>query len=881
MRFAHSELLEWLNSGITVVTPDSLTAAVIQQQYAAVQLQAGRLAWSQPRVQPWTSFLEQTWRELRYRLRRRVPVVLSGCQERLLWEEAVERSEVKVLDVAATAQSAVEAYRFVSDWQLPLEDMAWEQESDSATFLNWLREIKRRCEKQNWLLEADLPWFLVEQASHLKLSQQQFVFAGFEPQPTKAALHLTAKFEEAGATVRWAEARKKSSPLLSVCAADRENELQLAARWARARLEEKPGASIAIYVDDLDQHRSTVERIFRDVLQPGNALAPVSTVAGTRAELPCHVHSAAPLSAHPVITAAFALLDFALSMVPVNSISRVFNSPFFVGGSAERSRRAVAESRLRSLREMELPLSAVEKYSAECPLLQEIWPLFRVALNEMPRKRGEPAQWSTIWKNLLRAAGWPGSKSLTPLEKTAVRQWQSALDSFESLGLARRSLSAAQALDYLRSLTTEEGPRSGSLLSPIQILEPQSAVSFRFDYAWLVGGSELAWPPAWESPAYVPLSLQRTANVLSAAAGGRRERACRLTEAIEASASTVVISFSGDQAVSVRLSPFFAKNRQIRSHEDLHPWARKCVADQIKPSLLQETEDWQAPPLSPSKQSSGGTYLLRSQSQCPFQAFARWRLSACGLDESVFSFDAGKRGDFLHKALASVWTQIKNSDRLHQLPPEELRRIVAESVHESLASDAVATPFRDRLRKAEAERLQKLILQWLQREKERPERFEVQDLEHEFNVQLDGLSLRLRTDRIDRLENGHLVVIDYKSGKVDRKTLDGERPKEPQLLVYAAMLGSNVDGLYFASVRREEGGPDGYGIADFFGTGEVMDPVDWQAQLKHWSETVTKLASEYQHGYAAVAPLKGACDFCDMKPICRILEDRSNSEEAE
>ena len=877
MHFAHPELSKWLNSGATVVTPDPLLAAVLQQQYARHQLQSGQRTWRQPPILCSSAFLEQTWRDERYRLGRSVPVLLSQCQEQLLWEEAIQNSEVRVLDVAATAQSALCAYRFISDWQLPLEDPAWEQESDSSTFLGWLHEVKDKCEKQNWILAADLPWFLTAKTVRLPL-RGHVVFAGFG-QRTKAMAHLAAAFEAAGTPVTWAEGNKKPAGLLSICAADWEEEMQCAARWARARLEEKPDASIAIYVDDLCGKRPAIERALRDVLQPAAALAPVS--GGTRKpELPYHLHGSAPLSEHPVIAAAFALLDFASPLVPIRSIGVVFNSPYFAGGNKERSERATAEARLRSLREMELPFSAIESQSALCPILKQIWPSFRVVLNSLPRQRAEAAEWAEGWRNLLQSAGWPGDEPLTRLEE-AVRQWQAVLGSFESLGLAYSSISAERALAHLRSLAGAEGPCAGDLLSPIQVLEPQCAVSLCFDFAWLVGGSELDWPPSLNSPAYLPLSLQRAASVLTATAAGRREHACQVTEAIESSASAMVVSFSGNQVANVRLSPLFTRVRQVESFDDLHGWAGKRVADQITLSLLEEVDDRQGPPLPLSKLSSGGTYLLRSQSQCPFQAFARWRLSACGLDQSVFSFDAGKRGDFLHKALALVWEEIQNSDRLHQLDPDELRELVARAVQGSLSSDRIATPFRTRLRKAEAERLQLLILQWLRREKERPDWFQVRNLEHEYNVQLSNLRLKLRTDRIDQLENGHLVVIDYKSGKVDRKTLDGERPKEPQLLVYTAMLGSDVDGLYFASVRREDGGPAGYGLADFFGAGEVMKPEAWQAQLKQWAGTVTSLAEEYESGYAAVAPLKGACDYCDIKPVCRILEHSPNLEDPE
>ncbi len=113
---------------------------------------------------------------------------------------------------------------------------------------------------------------------------------------------------------------------------------------------------------------------------------------------------------------------------------------------------------------------------------------------------------------------------------------------------------------------------------------------------------------------------------------------------------------------------------------------------------------------------------------------------------------------------------------------------------------------------------------------------------------------------------------------MDRRNLDDERPKEPQLLVYAAMLGDSVDGLYFASVRRDEGGASGYGRVAHFGDKKELSGVEWKQQLAEWAATVTRLAQEFESGRAPVTPSKGACQYCEIKPICRIEESRGDVE---
>jgi hypothetical protein len=44
---------------------------------------------------------------------------------------------------------------------------------------------------------------------------------------------------------------------------------------------------------------------------------------------------------------------------------------------------------------------------------------------------------------------------------------------------------------------------------------------------------------------------------------------------------------------------------------------------------------------------------------------------------------------------------------------------------------------------------------------------------------------------------------------------------------------------------------------------------------------VEKLALGFLHGEAAVDPIKGACEYCGVKPLCRVNEMRGAQEEDE
>ena len=103
----------------------------------------------------------------------------------------------------------------------------------------------------------------------------------------------------------------------------------------------------------------------------------------------------------------------------------------------------------------------------------------------------------------------------------------------------------------------------------------------------------------------------------------------------------------------------------------------------------------------------------------------------------------------------------------------------------------------------EEQRLTRLVTEWLDYEAARMD-FEVAETEVKRTVHIDGLTFDLRLDRIDRLNEDSLLVIDYKSGDVSPKSWELPRPDDVQLPLYAGFaLGEDekLGGLVFAKVR--------------------------------------------------------------------------------
>ena len=105
-------------------------------------------------------------------------------------------------------------------------------------------------------------------------------------------------------------------------------ELESAARWARARLEQgvargKP-VRIGVVVPDLKLRRREVARVFRRVMG---------------SPLPFELSIGEPLSSHAIVDFALSLFEFSLGEIEFEQASRLIRSPFLGGADQELAAR--------------------------------------------------------------------------------------------------------------------------------------------------------------------------------------------------------------------------------------------------------------------------------------------------------------------------------------------------------------------------------------------------------------------------------------------------------------------------------------------------------------------------------------------------------------
>jgi probable DNA repair protein len=835
-----------LESGAVAVTATSRLARDLRLGFHGRQRDLGRKSWQTADVLPLDSLLKRLWTDWLYSARSgSAPVLLSEAQETAIWEGIIGDPEnAPLLDVPGTAVRASEAWRLVHQYDLPIREGNFRASDDCEAFLGWAREYEQTCRDNWWLDRGTLPEFLLRRlASDEVPLSGQILYVGFdELTPLERRL-----FKALGA--QGIELPRQEPVVRRLSLADAEHEIESAAAWARATLDRENGARIGVVVPDLTARRSAVQRVFQrtfDGLPFGEASQAF------------HLSLGPPLAEYPAIHAALLILEAAIGPISIARAGMLLRSHFIEASREEASARAALDARLRRRGSMEFSIDELRSSAGGCPVLQKHLAFLGKRVRELAGNQTASA-WSDDFSDLLKSAGWPGEESLDSASYQAAQAWRDLLGEFSSLDLALLPMGIRAAWDRLRRLAGETLFQPEDRGAPVQVMGVLEAKGLRFDHLWITGLHDGAFPAPASPHPFLPLGLQRDCGVPGSSAGLELERSRRALDRLVRSGARVTLSFpSREGEQELRKTPLIAGSWE----------AMPLQAPLLEFTPTDSIADNQGPALTVDGPVLGGATLLKEMSACPFRAFARFRLGARALEDAAFGLSYRDRGSGVHGALDEFWKETKSHAALCELAEHELHERIGRSVDKALEKQSGKIAH-----KLETKRLRGLLSEWMKLERLRKP-FQVLFSEEKTDTSLGGLKLTLRIDRVDELPDGRLVILDYKTGKIVKTGWDGERPAEPQLPIYAVALERPVAALAFARVRTGGIGFTGIDEADTLGvmrtTDRIAMGVPLAEQTNLWRTVLENLAEGFRSGEARVDPLPSACEYCDLRSLCRI-----------
>lgn len=866
------EIDAWLRGGGLVVTASERTARSLTAAFHRARRAEGLTAWPSPNIQDWQIFVRNAWSERLADGR----LVLSPIQEQSLWAEIIATAEPHAAQLEGArdrlASLAMEAFSLLANYAPALLDerarAGWDQ--DAAAFSAWLTSFDDACRAGKMISAARLPLELITVLKADASERPTVLLAGFD-----RILPVQQQFFAAWGKCSEVAAGEPASKIAFYSAGDPSSEVEVCAIWCRQQLTANPRARLLVVTQDLRTRRGEIERAFLRFTQAGqfefSLGVPLNQVALARsANLLLHWLDGA-ISEQDLDW----LLSSSYAATPDESLALTAFLRAIRHHKGQRTRWPLAEF-IRQRPGPALPSSWLARIT-----------LVRRRLLDFARGPHTPVEWADLLPALLNDIGWPDTQPLTSAEFQAHRRWQQAVDECASLGFDGRRIPWADFLRVLDRTISETLFAAESQDAPILIAGPAETAGLNADAVWFMGANQDAWPAVGATHPLLPLAVQRQAAMPHATAQLDWDLAATVSRRLLASAPEVRFSFA-------------------RQSDDVEMLPSRLVAQLAGP--LQASPAELKPPPAPAPltvefsdatqlpflagEIAGGSTILTAQSQCPFKAFATARLCAEDWDPAEAGLTPIERGQLVHDVLHSVWAGppdgirshadlVKKSDQLPAFVAEHVQRVFQAKLP-SRARQGMPQRYLD----LEKVRLANLVVEWLRYESTRVP-FTVIDTEKKTQASIADRRLTLRLDRIDRLLDNSLLVIDYKTGNVTPQSWELPRPNDVQLPLYAGFaIGETEElgGLVFAKLLPGERHREFTGrvrraretlLNDLNGaTNLVRNPLE-DADVLAWRDYIAGLAWDFLAGRAEVDPRKypETCERCGLQSICRIEEN--------
>ena len=892
-----SKLLPYIEEGVTLLTPNLRIKDAIISQY--IDERKTRVT-PTPAVYPVDVFIQHQWKI--YARSSTGPCsnlsLLSSQEELLVWDHVLESSLLSesLLNLEETANSIAHSYRMGKQW---LEDETFNREltknsdiKDVAVFSEWIQLFREYCKQHRVINLVDATRTLIEVISKngLSTSLKRIALVNFfNPPPLYRNLfEVLPNLEEVFTNTTDNAINSPIDLKKKLAFQSQESEANHCALWIKKILTEKPNAHIGVLAADKSHSRAKLELALKNLLTPKNLF-------------PNDVHeflfnisgNTKTLLDSGLIYDAFLILNLGSSQHNTTDIMRLLQSPFINLDHAEDidSEKENCILLARYLKQWKNPIISsrellyLMKTKSSSDLLATTFVKLRTEIRKANLQRSA-LRWSTVFNKAIESFGWPG-RIESSVEYSQYEEWTKLLDTLDtSTPLKPNYVSAIKKLRLLAKRTFQRNLFNSSL--QISYLSLDEAIGLEFDYLWMLGMDDQHWPEPTNPSPFLPYRLQKQYKMPGSHSEIQLKSASKTFEillrstTVEAKASY----YKHDGEQEFRPSNFLQTfQSESIGNEISRPFSSE-VLNQVGSIPIERIFNSDLP-LAPEERVQGGAAIISHQASCPFRAFAINRLKLNPEVATETGISKIAKGNACHIALEQLFKEILSRKELHSISEEQLAIHIYNSATKAVnfltqAHWSLLTP---KVQKIEHRRISNLLEKFIEVEKKRLD-FEVVAQEKSFSIDLGQLTLRVRIDRIDRLQSGDIALIDYKTGKktISPKRWNDERPEDMQLPLYYFITENNnlgrISTLVIASINSEKFGYSGITSSDRFSNqlkplATGADAISaWQELTTNWQKKINLMASEFNRGVCHVTPVNpsSTCTYCGLQSICRIQE---------
>ena len=879
-RVSFSSLAQYEAIRTTVLTVNNRLARRIIQDFAQ-QTRVQHAVGEVPLILPWSGWIAQQLLQAGFHESLHAhSLLLDTFASQLLWGRVISELEADapLLDTQQAAIAAQQADKLIDEWRINVDVSSTTEEH--SHFMLWRERYRQELER----LEALDPNTAIDRViDHVRsgLPQRpQLLLAGFS-EITPRMSTLFAALAERGVEITLLEQDAPPHATLTRMSLDTaQDEWVAAARWARENLEQHPLGRYAIVAVSLETDvayaRRTLDRVLQESAGPQEQAAQ---------RFSYNVALARPLAEWQAVRAVLAWLrTFVLfkeqRKARASDLGSALLAGYCAGDMSELGDRAVIDADWRHNQATEMSVMGWSRKIERLKQLSPAWQLAWQAWAELPRK-GSLRVWSVMFRQTLSTLGFPGRAKQSSTVYQVIEALDQLFERFDALNPIAGSVSASEALSMLgrlaRSIPFQPQRDPDARLDVLGMLEAEGG---SWDGVWVLGLTDEVFPAIPKPNPFIPLSELRRAGAPRATPEREREWAQHMYVQLCGLAPTVILSAPKHEGErGLRPSPLI-------QHVPLQDAGERVNSEVPACELLEYIEDNQAPALHSDENVKGGVALLETQARNPLWAFVRYRLGAHGLPAYSALAPTSARGMFLHAVMQAVWETFRSQAQCqHMIAAGDVREILENLIHAAAEQELVA--LNPALRALEEKRAFRIVTAWLALECER-EPFVAVQIEEKHELSIAGLTLNVRLDRMDQLEDGSRVVIDYKGGGSLPKVLSDwqrERPVQLQLPAYAAVLAKEgildtVAGMLLVHLHSGPQSPTGLLSRDIGLKGPTLfqdadyPDADWSAAMLRLKDVVHGLASEFSAGLAVNQSWSGSdLQYCDVPALLRRYDD--------